>query len=118
MILLHIIHQNIMSNTQRHRNTCDDIESFQGAQFTIDIEAEAPELMTYFEGLKFTGTDSGAGAVITVNNKQTGGTLLNIERIECASMGACTGTPFIIGDDVSCDGCMVIVCEEKEDNKK
>eukprot|EP01083_Nonionella_stella_P181138 647867_1 len=95
-----------MSNTQRHRNTCDDIESFQGAQFTIDIEAEAPELMTYFEGLKFTGTDSCAGAVITVNNKQTGGTLLNIERIECASMGAYT-----------CDG-MVIVFEEKEKELK
>eukprot|EP01083_Nonionella_stella_P299759 1019860_1 len=97
--------------------TCDNIESCQGAQFTIDIEADVAELITYFEGLKFTGTDSGAGAVITVNNKQTQGTVLNIERIECASMGACTGTTFIIGHDVSvgeitcstgaCDGCMV-----------
>jgi hypothetical protein len=97
--------------------TCDSIESCQGAQFTIDIEADAPEAITYFEGFKFTGTSSGAGATIVVNNKQTHGTILNIERIECASNGACEGTTFIIGHDVSvgeitcstgaCAGCMV-----------
>eukprot|EP01083_Nonionella_stella_P149072 472954_1 len=77
------------------------MESCQGSHCTIEIDADVAELITNFEGLKLTGTDSGEGAVITVNNKLTQVTVLNIERIECASIGACTGTTFIIGHYVS-----------------
>eukprot|EP00488_Nonionellina_sp_1-RS-2012_P000743 TRINITY_DN12004_c0_g1_i1.p1 TRINITY_DN12004_c0_g1~~TRINITY_DN12004_c0_g1_i1.p1 ORF type:complete len:131 (-),score=24.08 TRINITY_DN12004_c0_g1_i1:249-641(-) len=94
---------------------CGNSDSCRNAQFTIDVDNNAQQLITYWEGFKFPGAYGGAGATFIINNNQ--GIVINIERIECSNIASCEDTTFIIGHDVSigeivcsngsCVGCSV-----------
>ncbi len=93
--------------------------SCQNSVFTIQIDSNPQEAVTYFDSFKFAGEGSGAGTTVIIDNRQ--GTVLNIGRIECPAEESCTGTTFIIGRDVSvteilcndgsCVGCMIEIDE-------
>jgi len=75
-----------------------------GAQFTIDLNSNAAEPITRLDGYLFEGESAAAGAVVTVNNQQSGRTVANIAKIQCRGLNACAGTTFYTGYFVSIGG--------------
>lgn len=75
-----------------------------GAQFTIDLNGNAASPITRLDGYLFEGVRAAAGAVVTVNNQQSGRTVANIAKITCRGLNACADTQFYTGYFVSIGG--------------
>ncbi len=84
--------------------------------------------ITVWEGLYFSGVNSGRGAVFTVANRQGNDAngvpiVLTIEEIDCDAVGSCEGMTVVIGENViigtficsadACVGCTVngVACD-------
>jgi len=74
------------------------------AQFTIELNGNAAEPITRLDGYLFEGVRAAAGAVVRVENKQSGRTVANIAKITCRGLNACAGTTFYTGYFVSIGG--------------
>eukprot|EP01084_Bolivina_argentea_P158040 275340_1 len=95
---------------------CANVGSCAGAQLTINVNTDAPEPVQAFDGLKFSGRESGKGATIVINNWQPG-VFLEVELVECTAADSCVDTTFVISEDVqiseitcnpgTCEGCIV-----------
>merc|ERR1719385_116552 len=69
-------------------------------QFTIDVNPAAgtPAIDSFF-GFLFQGDSAAAGAIVTVNNWQSG--ITDLGTITCSGVNACAGTQIIMGYQTS-----------------
>eukprot|EP01084_Bolivina_argentea_P077216 140005_1 len=115
----------LLNPVQGFAMKCGGAMSCAGARFTLELTnayggammGRAGGAIEHLDGFWFTGPYAAAGAVITIDNRQ-GGPAIVIERIECSTSNACSGTTFIIGANVnvndiecstsdSCRGCVI-----------
>merc|ERR1719242_485041 len=77
---------------------CTD-RSCTNSQFTIDLNPTKGAPIDSFFGFLFQGDSAAAGAVVTVNNWQSGTT--DLGTITCSGVNACAGTQIIMGYQTS-----------------
>jgi len=77
---------------------CTD-RSCTNSQFTIDLQPANGAPIDSFFGFLFQGESAAAGAIVTVNNWQSGNT--DLGTITCSGPNACAGTQIVMGYQTS-----------------
>jgi len=96
---------------------CGDIGSCQGSNFLIKLDGTTDRVISHFDVISCSGSNSCNGATFTIENKQAGLAELHLEKLECGSPAGCQDFTLIIGDNVKigqiscgpgqCDNCLI-----------
>jgi len=105
---------------------CASLDSCKGMNLNIYLDAsgwwdpitmnQIVEHVSLLSGFKFSGQGSAEGATITIQNNQQGKSM-DIEKVECTALNACSRTIFNLGENTkikefhcfsgTCNGCIV-----------